>query len=169
MGIFRRCQDTEHAAILAIINSAAAAYRGVIPADQWHEPYMDLPHLQSELRAGVTFWGVEEGGTLIGVMGIQPVGEVDLIRHAYVLPSHQRGGVGAVLLHHLVTGAKRRLLVGTWAAATWAVAFYTRNGFVRVPASVTAMLLKRYWSISDRQAEASVVLACPPYDVVAAS
>ena len=163
MGIVRRCRDDERTTILAIINLAARAYQGVIPADRWHEPYMDMPQLQSEMDAGVTFWGFEDDGTLVGVMGIQPVRDVDLIRHAYVLPASQGSGIGTVLLRHLCTGAKRRTLVGTWAAATWAIDFYTRNGFERVPPSKAAELLKHYWSIPERQIETSVVLANPPY------
>lgn len=165
----RRCRDDECATILVIINLAAEAYRGVIPPDRWHEPYMDMPQLKAEIAAGVAFWGLEENGELIGVMGMQRVRDVDLIRHAYVLPSRQRSGVGARLLRHLCTGTNRRTLIGTWAAASWAIDFYTRNGFQRVPFPKAAELLRSYWSIPDRQVETSVVLASPPFEHVDAA
>ena len=144
------------------MNAAAAAYRGVIPDDRWHEPYMDLAELEDEIAGGVAFWGYEADGALIGVMGIQPVGDVDLIRHAYVLPGSQRHGVGRALLAHLRRQTARRMLVGTWAAAEWAVRFYRRNGFELVSPEQTAALLKTYWTISDRQIETSVVLIKDP-------
>ena len=159
MGNVRRCRDDEVATILAIINSAAQVYRDAIPADRWHEPYMTLEQLQSEISAGVAFWGYESDGVLAGVMGIQPVRDVDLIRHAYVLPEHQRKGIGAALLSHLHSSASRRTLIGTWAAARWAIDFYTRNGFELVPPARTAELLRTYWSIPERQIEESVVLS----------
>src|SRR6185437_8832698 len=125
----RRCGDDERAAIRAIVNAAAEAYRGVIPDDCWHDPYMPAGELDDEIAAGVQFWGVERAGALIGVMGIQPVRDVDLIRHAYVLPAQQRCGVGAALLRHLRRVSTRPMLIGTWAAADWAVRFYQRHGF----------------------------------------
>ena len=158
MGAVRRCRDDERSAILAIVNAAAQAYRDVIPADRWHDPYMSAGELDGEIAAGVAFWGYEDGGALRGVMGIQPVGDVDLIRHAYVAPDAQRRGVGRALLEHLADGATRRLLVGTWAAAGWAVAFYRRNGFETLPPERGAELLRRYWTIPERQVETSVVL-----------
>ena len=115
--MIRRCRDDERPAILAIVNVAAEAYRGVIPEDRWHEPYMDAAELDREIAAGVAFWGFEEDGELVGVMGIQPVGDVDLIRHAYVRPGRQRGGIGGTLLAHLRDEASRPMLVGTWAAS----------------------------------------------------
>ena len=157
MGI-RRCRDDDREAILAIVNDAAEAYRGVIPADRWHEPYMPADELAREIEAGVVFWGYEDGGELLGVMGIQDVGEVDLIRHAYVAPGRQRRGVGSALLERLAGSAERPMLVGTWAAAEWAIDFYRRHGFELVPRERTAELLRRYWSIPDRQIETSVVL-----------
>jgi GNAT superfamily N-acetyltransferase len=160
----RRCRDDERLAILAIVNAAAEAYRGVIPADRWHEPYMSAGELDSEIAAGVAFWGCEAQGALVGMMGIQPVGEVDLIRHAYVLPGRQRHGVGGALLGHLRGLTNRRMLVGTWAAADWAVRFYRRHGFELVSLEHTAALLTRYWTIPPRQVETSVVLADPPLD-----
>jgi GNAT superfamily N-acetyltransferase len=160
----RPCRDDERPAILAIVNAAAEVYRGVIPDDCWHEPYMGPSELDGEIAAGVAFWGYEADGTLIGVMGIQPADDVDLIRHAYVLPGRQRGGVGRALLVHLQRLTTRRMLVGTWAAAEWAISFYRRSGFELVPPERTAELLRTYWNIPDRQIETSVVLASPPLD-----
>ena len=159
----RRIREDERADVLAIVNGAAEAYRGVIPADRWHEPYMSAEELDRELAAGVEFWGVEDdGGTLAGVMGIQAVRDVDLIRHAYVRPGLQGGGIGRRLLADLVAKAERPLLVGTWAAATWAVRFYERNGFELVAPAEKERLLRTYWSIPERQVETSVVLAHRP-------
>jgi GNAT superfamily N-acetyltransferase len=158
----RRCRDDERSAILAIVNDAAEAYRGVIPADRWHEPYMPADELDGEIEAGVVFWGCELDGELVGVMGIQAMSDVDLIRHAYVVPGSQRGGIGGALLEHLIRGRTRRVLVGTWAAAEWAIAFYERHGFEHVGRERTAALLKDYWTIPERQIETSVVLARPP-------
>lgn len=158
----RLCRAEEREAILAIINAAAEAYRGVIPADRWHEPYMPQHELDREIAAGVVFWGYEEAGRLIGVMGVQPVRDVDLIRHAYVLPASQRLGAGGALIEHLRALTTRRMLVGTWAAATWAIRFYERHGFALVPPSQKAALLRTYWTVPERQIETSVVLANPP-------
>lgn len=158
----RPCRDEDLASILAIINSAAEAYRGVIPPDRWHEPYMPMADLRRDIDAGVAFWGAEIGGELVGVMGIQPVRDVDLIRHAYVTPAHQRHGIGKVLIEHICRGSTRRMLVGTWAAATWAIDFYRRHGFALVSPESKTALLKAYWNIPDRQIETSVVLANPP-------
>jgi GNAT superfamily N-acetyltransferase len=158
----RACRDDERAAILAIVNAAALAYRGVIPEDRWHEPYMRRDELDGEIAAGICFWGFEQDGALVGVMGIQPVGDVDLIRHAYVLPGYQGQGVGRSLLGHLQGLTSRRILIGTWAAADWAIRFYQRNGFEVVDDACKAELLRAYWTIPDRQIETSVVLANPP-------
>jgi GNAT superfamily N-acetyltransferase len=158
--VIRRCRDDELAAIGAIVNAAAVAYRGVIPEDRWHEPYMGPAELDAEIAAGVEFWGYEDGGQLIGVMGIQPVKDVTLIRHAYVSPATQGRGIGGALLAALDARGTGQMLVGTWAAATWAIRFYERNGFVAVDDPAT--LLRRYWSIPERQIETSVVLAKPP-------
>ena len=162
MTSIRRCRDDERAAILAIVNAAAEAYRGVIPADRWREPYMPLPELERELAAGVAFWGYEAEGALVGIMGIQPVRDVDLIRHAYVSPGSQRHGVGGALLEHLASSATRRMLVGTWAAADGAIRFYRRRGFELVSPECKTALLQSYWNIPERQIETSVVLANPP-------
>jgi GNAT superfamily N-acetyltransferase len=164
MSRIRPCGDDERAAILAIVNGAAEAYRGVIPADRWREPYMDLGELDGEIAGGVAFWGYEADDTLLGVMGIQPVQDVVLIRHAYVVPGSQRRGVGGALLAHLRRLTAERMLVGTWAAADWAIRFYRRNGFELVSPERTTALLGTYWIIPDRQVETSVVLASPPFD-----
>ena len=161
MSRIRPCRDDEQPAILTIINAAAAAYRCAIPADRWHEPYMAAGELEREIDQGVVFWGYEVDDALIGVMGIQAAGEVDLIRHAYVLPASQRAGVGRELLAHL---RLLSMLVGTWAAAEWAIRFYRRNGFEQVSPECKTVLLQTYWTIPDRQIETSVVLASPPLD-----
>jgi len=139
-----------------IINRAASAYMGVIPDDCYHEPYMPREELQREM-SGMTFFGWKEKRRLIGVMGFQPIKDVTLIRHAYVLPDCQRKGVGTKLLNHLqhMTGT-RHLLVGTWADATWAIEFYQKQGFKLMPDKDE--LLMRYWNIPRRQIETSVVL-----------
>jgi GNAT superfamily N-acetyltransferase len=160
MSAIRVCRDDERTAILAIVNGAAEAYRGVIPADRWHEPYMPAAELDQEIAAGVRFWGYEEGGDLLGIMGIQAMEDVDLIRHAYVAPNSQGRGVGSALLERLLSSAERPVLVGTWAAADWAIGFYERHGFELVtPAQRKNELLQTYWSIPERQVETSVVLA----------
>ena len=157
-GVIRACGKSELSRIHFIINDAAVAYRGVIPDDRWHEPYMPEEELASEIAAGVRFLGwYAPSGTLLGVMGAQDVRDVTLIRHAYVQRASQRGGVGSALIAALMEAAERPLLVGTWKAATWAVAFYERHGFRLV--EDTATLLRRYWTIPDRQIETSVVLA----------
>jgi N-acetylglutamate synthase-like GNAT family acetyltransferase len=161
LGVIRRCRPDEHAAVLAIVNAAAAAYRGVIPADRWREPYMPLSELEAEVAAGVEFWGYERGGELLGIMGIQAVRDVYLVRHAYVAPGVQARGIGGALLADLERGRSGQLLVGTWAAATWAVGFYRAHGFAPVPTERVAALLRDYWSIPERQVETSVVLAKP--------
>jgi GNAT superfamily N-acetyltransferase len=142
-----------------IINAAALAYRGVIPDDCWQEPYMPREELLTEMAAGVRFWGYEAEGRLVGVMGRQKVRDVTLIRHAYVDPLAQRAGIGARLLRRLRQGVASPLLVGTWAAAWWAVRFYEKHGFRLVTPAEKDRLLRTYWTISDRQVETSVVLA----------
>ena len=163
-GSIRPCREDERAAVLAIVNAAAEAYRGVIPDDCWHEPYMPRSELDSEIAAGVRFWGYEADGTLLGVMGIQPVHDVDLIRHAYVLPASQGRGIGGALLAHLRELSSRRMLVGTWAAAEWAIRFYRRHGFAPASAERKIALLNTYWTVPARQIDASVVLANPPLE-----
>jgi GNAT superfamily N-acetyltransferase len=160
MFVIRPCRETDLGSILAIINAAATAYRGVIPDDCWHEPYMSSWDLSGEIAAGVVFCGYEVGGALAGVMGIQRVRDVHLIRHAYVLPEWQRHGVGTKLIGHLLEGnLGQRTLVGTWAAAHWAIDFYRRHGFAQVSPELKTELLQAYWSVSSRQRETSVVLA----------
>ena len=158
MKTLRPCHPGDHTTLLEIIDSAAQAYRGVIPEDRWHDPYFPASQLQSEIAAGVEFWGCEEDGRLLGIMGVQLVREVDLIRHAYVRPGLQRGGVGRSLLKHLVARNTRPVLVGTWADAHWAIDFYRRNGFHDVPAARARELLMSYWTIPERQIATSVVL-----------
>lgn len=151
----------DFAAMLTIINEAACAYRGVIPEDCWHEPYMSADELSKELAAQVMFWVAELGGDVVGVMGIQRAANVDLIRHAYVRSDKQGVGIGSLLLEHLGGPSTGPMLIGTWAAAAWAIRFYQRHGFELAPSSTTASLLQTYWKISRRQIETSVVLARP--------
>ena len=145
--------------MLAIVNDAAQAYKGVIPADRWHDPYMPADELAKEIAAGIAFWVAEEGGRLLGVMGIQDKGDVALVRHAYVSTNQQGKGVGTKLLHHVEGLAGKPVLIGTWAAAKWAITFYQRNGYSVVSAAEKDQLLRKYWSIPARQIETSVVLA----------
>ena len=157
-GLIRACRNDEFSRIHFIINDAAVAYRGAIPDDRWHEPYMSEQELAAEIKAGVCFLGwYSPPDTLLGVMGAQDAQDVTLIRHAYVLSTSQRGGIGSDLISALMEATERPLLVGTWKAATWAIAFYERHGFR--PVDDTATLLRRYWTIPDRQIETSVVLA----------
>lgn len=142
-----------------IVNDAAVAYRGHIPADRWHEPYMPLEELRSEIAAGVRFLGVERAGALLGIMGSQEVKDVTLIRHAYVRTSERGHGLGTLLLKQLLATTTRPVLIGTWRAATWAISFYERHGFQVVGDEEKNRLLKRYWTVPDRQIETSVVLA----------
>jgi GNAT superfamily N-acetyltransferase len=160
--MIRRCAEADFEAILAIVNEAARAYDGVIPADRYHEPYMPTEELRGEIDAGVEFWAWDEDGAVPGVrgvMGIQEVKDVTLIRHAYVRTADQGRGIGAALLDHLRARAKRPLLIGTWADAAWAIRFYERHGFEVVPPDEKAELLRRYWTVPERQIETSVVLA----------
>ena len=157
--LIRKIQEADLAAALAIVNAAAQAYRGVIPADRWHEPYMPRDELEKEIADGVIFWVAEEDGHLLGVMGIQDKGEVALVRHAYVIPTVQRKGVGTRLLRHVEGLTGKPVLIGTWAAASWAIEFYRRNGYAIVPNRHKDSLLRKYWSIPARQVETSVVLA----------
>jgi N-acetylglutamate synthase-like GNAT family acetyltransferase len=157
--LIRQSVAADFAAILTIVNDAANAYRGVIPADRWHEPYMPAEHLEAEISDGVLFWIAEKEGRVSGVMGIQDKGDVALVRHAYVASTVQRGGVGTALLRHVESLVDKPILIGTWAAATWAIEFYQRNGFRLVSPAEKDRLLRRYWSIPARQVETSVVLA----------
>lgn len=159
MSRIRECDAGEQATILAVVNASAQRYRGIIPTDCWHEPYMSATQLDREISAGVTFWGSEDDhGQLVAVMGVQQVKDVTLIRHAYVRPDVQGKGIGGALLRHLENLTERRILIGTWADATWAIRFYERHGYVLVPPSEIPALLRTYWDISPRQVETSVVL-----------
>jgi GNAT superfamily N-acetyltransferase len=147
--------------LLAVINDGAQAYKGVIPVDRWKEPYMPVEELREELESGVAFFGWEENNEFLGVMGIQPVEDITLIRHAYVRTECQRRGIGSKLLNYLMPLARTsEVLVGTWAAATWAIQFYERFGFVLVSTEEKNRLLRRYWNIPERLVETSVVLRC---------
>jgi len=158
MVLIREFHDTDLAAMLAIVNDAAQAYRDVIPADRWHDPYMPRYALEREIADGIAFWVAEEDARLLGMMGIQDKGAVALIRHAYVAPAMQNQGVGTRLLRHVEGLTNKPVLIGTWADASWAIAFYRRNGYTVVPASDKDALLREYWSIPARQVETSVVL-----------
>jgi GNAT superfamily N-acetyltransferase len=158
-GIIRRCLDDDFESIYAIINDAAQAYKGVIPVDCWKEPYMSREELRHEVDHGVVFWGYEEDSKLVGVMGFQHVGDVTLIRHAYVRTARQNRGIGTRLLSHLRGLTSQPVLVGTWANASWAIRFYEKHRFRLVSAEEKDRLLRKYWLISERQIETSVVLA----------
>lgn len=155
----RRCRSTEVDSLCDIINDAAQAYRGVIPEDCWHVPYMPVEALVDEIAAGVEFWGYEEEGALAGVMGFQDKGEVALIRHAYVRTERRGAGIGTQLLHHLEGLTDKPILIGTWSAASWAIRFYAKHGYRVLSRAESTGLLRRYWTISDRQVATSVVLA----------
>jgi GNAT superfamily N-acetyltransferase len=157
--MIRQCEPDELDDIHAVINDAASAYRGVIAADCWHEPYMPREELAGECASGVVFSGFYDGVHLKGVMGLQLVADVALIRHAYTRTEGQRRGIGTALLSHARRQTDRPMLIGTWKAATWAVRFYEREGFRRVSAGTKDRLLRRYWTVSDRQIDESVVLA----------
>ena len=157
--MIRRCEERDHELIFSIINEAAQAYKGVIPADCWSEPYMSRAELRAELENGVVFWGYEESGALLGVMGIQEVRDVTLIRHAYVRPGKQKRGIGGLLLAQLRKQARGPVLIGTWSDASWAIRFYEKHGFHRVTSEQKEALLTRYWNVPQRQVETSVVLA----------
>ena len=157
--MIRQCNDNDFEFLYAIINEAAQKYKGVIPGDCWKTPYMPRKELRHEIDADVVFWGYEEDGELMGVMGLQQVQDVTLIRHAYVWPQKQQQGIGKKLLIELCGLADRPMLVGTWAAANWAIRFYEKHGFKLVTQQEKNQLLKKYWTISKRQIETSVVLA----------
>ena len=157
--MIRQCSQDDFEAIYAIINDAAMAYEGIIPADRWKTPYIPREELRHEIASGVIFWGYEEGGSLIGVMGIQDVQDVTLIRHAYVRTARRNQGIGGMLLKKLRLKTDRPILIGTWADAIWAIRFYEKHGFRLVTPPEKDMLLNRYWSIPERQVETSVVLA----------
>ena len=156
--LIRRCRGSDTPDVCAVINDAASAYQGVIPSDRWHEPYMPLEELKEEIRRGVEFWGCEEDRQLVGVIGMQRVKDVTLIRHAYVKTKMRSRGIGGELLNHLLGQIQGRILVGTWKAASWAVRFYEKHGFQLVGEEEKNRLLDTYWQIPKRQMETSVVL-----------
>lgn len=162
--MLRRCNDGDFETIYTIINDAAQAYRGVIPADRWKEPYMSRDELRHEIDAGVVFWGFQQAQQLLGVMGLQQVGEVTLIRHAYVRTQHQRRGIGAQLLQLLCDTTSQPMLVGTWRSASWAISFYEKHGFRLVSQQQKDVLLNTYWNVPVRQVETSVVLSNQPVE-----
>jgi len=154
--MIRQCQPQDSERIYFIINEAAQAYKGAIPNDCYPQPYMPMSELEQELKR-VTFFGWEENGELVGVMGLEPIKDTTLIRHAYVLPRWQRQGISTKLLEYVKTLVSTpRLLVGTWAGAWWAIDFYEKRGFRLQPDKDE--LLKTYWDIPQRQIETSVVL-----------
>ena len=163
-GMVRPCTAADRPDVLQVINAAAQAYQGVIPPDRWREPYMPADELASEIADGVAFCGYDVDGVLVGVMGVQRRWNVELIRHAYVLPAWQGRGLGSRLLAHLRGGEGAPILVGAWRAAAWAVLFYERHGFARVPEDVIAPLLRTYWSVPERQIATSLVLSSPGLD-----
>jgi N-acetylglutamate synthase-like GNAT family acetyltransferase len=159
MSMIRKCKDVDFKAIYSIINDATQAYKGIIPEDRWHEPYMSEDKLRHEIADGVIFWGYEEESELIGIMGIQNVQDVTLIRHAYVRTVRRNQGIGGSLLSYLRKLTNSPILIGTWADAVWAVSFYEKHDFKMVTQQEINRLLKKYWSIPERQIETSVVLA----------
>jgi len=156
--LIRQCNNDDFETIYEIINDAALAYKGIIPTDRWKEPYMSGEELRHEIGEGVVFWGYEEDGNLTGIMGIQDVQDVTLIRHAYVRTAKRNKGIGSKLLSHLRRMTDRPILIGTWADAVWAIRFYEKHGFRVVSREEMNRLLKRYWRIPERQVETSVVL-----------
>jgi N-acetylglutamate synthase-like GNAT family acetyltransferase len=157
--MIKKVESNQSQQLYETINDGAQVYQGVIPADCWQEPYMPQAELQRELAGGVVFWGLERNGRLLGAMGRQDRGEVFLIRHAHVLRVCQQQGIGSQLLAFLLSGLDKPTLVGTWAAAWWAVQFYQKHGFQMVTSAEKDRLLRTYWNISERQVETSVVLA----------
>lgn len=156
--MIRRCGDGDFEAIYGVINDAAIAYKGIIPGDRWHEPYMPREELREQIADGVQFSGYVEGDAIIGVMGIQDKGEVALIRHAYVRTQRRNKGIGTLLLKALIQDTTQPILIGTWKAADWAIRFYEKNGFRLVDEEEKNRLLRQYWNIPERQVETSVVL-----------
>ena len=154
-----KCEQSDIKEIYDIINDAAVAYKGIIPADRWHEPYMPEEELQKQIDEGVQFWCWKEQGEMMGVMGIQYKEDVTLIRHAYVRSVYRSKGIGSKLLAHLSSIATTPVLIGTWTDAIWAIEFYKKHGFHLLSGSETESLLRKYWTIPERQIETSVVLA----------
>jgi len=161
--VIREATAADFEAIYKIINDAAIAYKGVIPADMWHDPYMTRSELQEQIAEGVKFSCYCADNKVLGVMGIQDKNDVLLIRHAYVLTSSRSKGIGTYLLKELTNNADRPILIGTWKAATWAISFYLKNGFELVTEEEKEVLLRKYWRIPERQVETSVVLSDKKY------
>lgn len=157
--IITQCNESDVDSIYEIINDAARAYKGVIPDDRWHDPYMSRTELDRELQDGVIFWGAVDDRVLVGVMGVQDKNDVALIRHAYVRSDRRNSGLGSRLLRFIESTVDKPILVGTWADAVWAIAFYRKNRYHLVSELEKDRLLRKYWAISDRQIETSVVLA----------
>jgi N-acetylglutamate synthase-like GNAT family acetyltransferase len=154
----RNATQADFQRIYEIINDAAQAYKGIIPADRWHEPYMPQTELEEQIADGVRFTCFLENDEIVGVMGIQDKGEVNLIRHAYVSTKRRGGGIGSILLRELVENSPKPILIGTWKAADWAIGFYEKHGFTQVSEEDKNSLLKTFWNIPERQIETSVVL-----------
>ena len=161
--MIRKSTDEDFEEIFNIINDAAMAYKGVIPPDRWHEPYMAREELKAQIEDGVEFSCYVDGDEIIGVMGIQDKGDVALIRHAYVRTKRRNSGIGTLLLQDMINGATKPILIGTWKAASWAISFYEKHGFSLVDEEEKDRLLKKYWAIPDRQVETSVVLVDERY------
>jgi len=157
--MIRQATSVDFASIYEIINDAATAYKGKIPEDCWHEPYMPEEELREQINDGVVFYCYCNNGKILGIMGIQDKSDVDLIRHAYVRTDQRNKGIGGKLLDHLTTRSNKPILIGTWKAAHWAIGFYQKHGFKLVTPEEKDLLLKKYWKISERQIETSVVLA----------
>jgi len=161
--MIQKCVQEDFETIWEVINDGSAAYKGVIPADRWHEPYMPQEELKTQMKEGVQFWCYKENEEILGVMGIQDKADVTLIRHAYVRSIHRNKGIGSELLTHLAAIATLPVLIGTWADAIWAIAFYEKHGYRLLSNSESASLLRKYWNIPFRQIETSVVLASPDW------
>ncbi|HQO02311.1 MAG TPA: GNAT family N-acetyltransferase [Spirochaetota bacterium] len=161
--MIRKVITTDFEEMLAIINDSATAYKGVIPDDCWHDPYMSREYLADEIGCGINFFGYESNGIMQGIMGIQDVGDITLIRHAYVRTKARNSGIGSALMEYLLPMAEYPVLIGTWADAVWAVRFYQKHGFAVVSHDEKEYLLRKYWNIPDRQIETSVVLAHEQY------
>ena len=161
--MIRTAIDEDFDEIFNVINDAAEAYKGVIPADRWHEPYMTREELKTQIESGVRFSCYVENEEIVGVMGIQDRHEVVLIRHAYVRTIQRGKGIGTLLLRELIKDSTKPILIGTWKAAEWAIRFYEKNGFRLVGEAEKNRLLNRYWVIPDRQVATSVVLVDEKY------
>jgi N-acetylglutamate synthase-like GNAT family acetyltransferase len=161
--MIRDASENDFNDIYNVINDAAIAYKGIIPEDRWHEPYMTKEELQTQIEAGVKFSCYIDNNKIVGVMGIQDKNDVNLIRHAYVITTERKKGIGTILIHELLKDSKKPILIGTWRAAHWAISFYERHGFFIVTEEEKNILLRKYWNIPDRQVETSVVLADAKY------